>query len=50
MAEKENNSSALLDKIYSMLIVLKEEVSRLSLQVKALRNEMKGMTDNGEKL
>lgn len=46
----DNNSNALLNKMYSMLITLKDEVARLSLQVRALRNELKGVTDNGEKL
>ena len=31
------------EKIYTLLLQLKEEVTRLTLQVKALKNQMKGV-------
>jgi len=35
------------EKIYTLLLQLKEEVTRLTLQVKALKNEMKGVKTGG---
>jgi hypothetical protein len=35
------------EKIYSLLLQLKEEVTRLSLQVRALKNELKGVKTGG---
>lgn len=35
------------EKIYTLLLQLKEEVTRLSLQVKALKNQLKGVNNNG---
>ena len=34
------------EKIYKLLLSLKEELTRLSLQVKALRSELKGVKDS----
>lgn len=44
----ENKDSALLMKMYHMLLMLKDEVSKLTLQVKALRKEIKGVSGDGE--
>ena len=35
------------EKIYTLLLQLKEEVTRLSLQVKALKNQLKGVNTDG---
>lgn len=35
------------DRIYTLLLALKDEVARLSSQVKALKNQLKGVKDNG---
>ncbi len=35
------------ERIYTLLLQLKEEVTRLSLQVKALKNELKGVKTGG---
>lgn len=35
------------EKIYTLLLQLKEEVTRLSLQVKALKNQLKGEKTDG---
>lgn len=37
-----------IQKIYSLLLSLKEEITRLSLQIKAIRTELKGVNDNGK--
>lgn len=42
-----NLRGADLNKIYTLLLSLKEEVSRLTVQVKSLRNEVKGVNDGG---
>ena len=38
---------AAADKIYTLLLSLKEEISRLSLQIKAIKAELKGVKGNG---
>ncbi len=35
--------------IYLLLLSLKDEVKQLALHIKAMRKEMKGETDNGNK-
>ena len=41
------NKNADNEKIYTLLLQLKEEVTRLTLQVKALKNQMKGVKTDG---
>lgn len=48
MADRENKDKALTAKIYPMLLMIKDELSRLTLQVKALRNEIKGVNSDSE--
>ncbi|MBR3767931.1 MAG: hypothetical protein IKL10_06805 [Clostridia bacterium] len=50
MADKSNAESINLTRLYSLLLSLKDEVSRLNVQLKAMRNEMKGVTENGKKI
>ena len=42
-----NIKSADLQRLYSLILSLKEEITRLSLQVKALKSDMKGVNNNG---
>ncbi len=50
MVEKNGNDRATLMKIYHILLLLKDEVAKLSIQIKALRNESKGVNVENEKL
>ena len=49
MAEN-NKDKAVSERLYPMLLMVREELSRLSLQVKALRNEIKGVNSESDKV
>ncbi|MBQ9946653.1 MAG: hypothetical protein IJO68_09040 [Clostridia bacterium] len=43
----ENTENIDIKKIYSLLVAVRQELSRLSCQVKAMRGQVKGETENG---
>lgn len=43
----DNTKSNELKKIYALLLSLKDELTRLSLEIRAVKSELKGVTKNG---